>query len=191
MRFPLDLPFKGKRQYLHSTDIFDALIDRFDIIGPVELTMRRFVHFPLVAVPTSEVSDPHDFPVHFCGQSASGRLDLVLGEDEQRAVERRISYDEEAIAAGSVIEGATITSTGTQGSSIERIVALNKRLISECTKPHGKLAFARLSFSYTPDRQSALVLKLESNIGTRLYRSSVHADGRLVGDVVFSGLSAG
>lgn len=189
MRICLDLPFKGSRTYLHSTDIFDALTTKLGVNSAVSLKISRFVHHPLVAIPASEVSDPHAYPVKFSGEALSGRVDLVLSEDTTRAVTRIVPYDENAIVADALLDGPTIRSTSHGGArAIERIVALNKRLISEVATPGKRLAFVSLAFSRTPNQDSLFVLKLESRLGTRLFRSSIEADGEPLGEIVFSGI---
>ncbi len=65
-------------------------------------------------------------------------------------------------------------------------MALNKRLIQATLKPNKKLLFTSVHLTSLPPSEN-LKIRLESNLGTRLFRSSIHSDGTHLGKIVFYG----
>jgi hypothetical protein len=97
------------------------------------------------------------------------------------------------VAAGAVVEGRAIAQPRpTPYTFIERVVALNKRLL-ERLRADGKSSwwFARFELAGLPPATPAIRLGLESELGGRLVRSSVDVNGVRAGSIYFSEKKAG
>ena len=184
----LDLPFKGNRKYLHSTDIFNACLRVTGAGSDLSLKISDMISHPLEALPACAAEVGKTYPARFSGRSPNGAHDLVLREREDKAVERRIDYDEDRIASGSMLHENRVESEDLAGvTAIERIVALNKYLIQTTARPGKTLLFASIFLRRLP--QTAFIrLQLESRLGTRLFRSSIHGRDELLGEIVFYGV---
>lgn len=76
---PLDLPFKGARDYLHSTDIFPALVDLVHLQcgsqAQVEsLTVRRPIRYAILVSPEPSATDVGSFRVRHGAEVVTGWL---------------------------------------------------------------------------------------------------------------------
>ena len=184
----MSLAFKGERTYLHSTDIFDALIAQTKVSRNLHLNIKHSLTHQIEAMDAADCDDPNAYPARFSGEGPNGSLDIVMRETD-REVAARVPYDEDAVIRDSRIEKSSIhgryQSTGTL---IERLVALNKRLISDTVKPGKKLMFTSISLSELLPHDAPLTLTLESRLGTKLFRSGIHFEQERIGEIVFYGV---
>jgi hypothetical protein len=92
------------------------------------------------------------------------------------------------VADGAVVEAASISqATPTPYSFIERVVALNKRLLENVdTNPKRGWWFSRLELVAIPPQVKALRLRRLTDLGGRLVKSSIESDETPVGHVYFS-----
>lgn len=183
----LDLPYKGGRQYLHSTDIFEALTALTGATGSISLKISGMIVHPVEVLPAAGMRTGENYPARFRCLGRGGEWDLLLRERMDEVVSRRIPYDEDAIADGASLRDDAIESLEAGSAKlIERIVALNKHLIK--ARHAGRtLLFASLFLARQPVRPD-LRLVLESSLGTRLFRSSIHSGGERLGEIVFYGV---
>lgn len=189
---PLDLRFKGERTYLHGTDLFDAMVElarRATGAGVSDIRMsfyrpiRRSVAARRV---TSGAAVPRPcalFELKSAGQPVA--WELIEGSEP---VAGRRPYDETDVTAGAVVRDRLITQPApTAYSFIERVVALNKRLLDQLRgDPSVSWWFGRLELSRLPAPAPALDLRVETDLGARLVRSSIEIDGRREGSIYFS-----
>lgn len=187
-RFPVDVAFKGARTYLHSTDIFNFLVRETGAARKLSLKFTDMLTTPIEAVPAGDVANPDAAPARFRGETADGsQIDLVIRPSGGTEAIGRYPYDEEAVASEGRIGGSVIESTdGSLASPIERIVALNKRLILDTIKPGKKMLFASITLDHVPQAPH-LRIELKSRLGVRLFRSSIASDGQALGEIIFYG----
>jgi len=186
---PLDLPFKGARDYLHGTDMFDALLGLTGARGPVVLVMRRLMQRPVSAVSIPPGGDPSAYPAEFHYSSVESDRTVVLREDPSREVTRRIAYDEERVTAPAVISGTSLSCRLSETYSfIEQVVALNKLLLNRSAvgADSPKWLFTRIELDTVPETPEVLDLKLAASIGSRITKTAIRTDGGLVGHIYFS-----
>ncbi|HTT98572.1 MAG TPA: hypothetical protein VMF58_11020 [Rhizomicrobium sp.] len=187
MRMVVDVPFRGARTYLHSTNVFDFLVARTSADRDLKLTFRRKIACQVEAVSAADIERPDDYPARFSGEGPAGRIDLVLAEKVPSVpIVRRKPYDENAVTDGSRIEGETIRSDADNGASaIERIVANNKRLVAHLIGSQKTLVFSTVRLVSVPPRRAALKIELRSRLGSTLFRSRIYADEAEIGEIVF------
>ena len=191
-RHRLDLPFKGGRSYLHGTDIIPALLE---IAGPVRsfsVQIHRVTSHVLVAEAVSEAEvaalrRARTLCVLMSYETLDGdKAMLAVTEDPLQTPAASVPYDEAAVVRTATRCGDRIEQGGSSiGSLFERIVALNKRLLSEL---EGELPwlFCALELSDLPKDSTPLSLASEGRGGRGIYKSRVAADGVDIGTVIFA-----
>lgn len=181
-------PLRGHRTYLQSATLFDILVGKTGANRNIALSFRRKVEHELVAVSAEGAAAPESHPVRFSGESADARFDLLLIEAQPlKRLDTREPYDEPAVIADSRIDGSTIFSESGSGSVIDRIVALNKRLIAQTTAPQKVLIFSKIYLTVLPDARASLQVQLKSRLGLKLFRSTISSDHGEIGEIVFYG----
>jgi hypothetical protein len=141
------------------------------------------------AFPAPVNADADKYPARFSGDTDTGSVDLVLAEKlPLTPVQRRESYNEAGVLAGYRIEGLTIFGDTDNGASaIDRIVALNKRLIHQTTAPQKILVFSKILLNTLPDHSDRIKIHLKSHLGVKLFRSTIFAAEKEIGEIVFYG----
>ncbi|MEN3943438.1 hypothetical protein WJU23_19210 [Prosthecobacter sp. SYSU 5D2] len=196
--YPLELPFRGERTYLHGTDLHQAIVAALGAdlpAGPVSITFHSLLkQLPDLVCSTDSLRHLRDDPT-FRGEVRFGSGDAVLNaallESTRPATERKICNENEVAAAAVVDEtakSATLEADG-PGNLIERIVFLNKHLHLKLL-PHlsPKWLFARLELSapLPAEAPQQLSLVLKQVLGNRFTRSDILFDGQRFGSISFS-----
>jgi|GEM_PF-1831090 len=196
--YPLELPFRGERSYLHGTDLHQAIMGALgsDLpAGPVSITFHSLLkQLPDLVCSTDSLRHLRDDPT-FRGElrfgSGESVLNAVLMESVRPAIERKVCNENDVAAAALVDEAAKSATLDEPqvGNLIEQIVFLNKHLHLKLL-PHlsPKWLFAKLELSAplatAAPRQIALVLK--QVLGNRFTRSEILFDGQRFGSISFS-----
>lgn len=195
---PSTLRFKGAREYLHGTDIYDALIDQCartglgEVDGPLDLTFSRFCTGQMdfrFAENEDDRCRPEDTVGHFnltTGQAI--RFGWMV--QTTRPVTDHYAFDEDAITRRSKIANEIIADGGANDARpIEVVVALTKHL--HCTVlpiDNERWIMAQLRMS-RPLRQSdkgSIEIHLINRTNTRLTKSSLYVGCDRVGEVLFT-----
>ena len=179
---PLEVPFRGRRNYLHSTTIFDQILRHLADPVDVTFTIRQLIRQPIALatslagrIPVGEFSCidngcPREF--HICladGAPAPGRA-----ED-----------NEQIIIGASVAENGRLGAiVGNPGTFIETVVALQKHFVGSCAKPGRKLLFSRLRITRMISAGPVFIDRLEI-MGNRLFKSHVSGPGDEIGRITF------
>jgi hypothetical protein len=192
--YRLDIGFKGNRNYLHGTDLFDAMVAlngeaSGSAISDIRMSFYRPITHRVEAVRARPGSAASSHPAAMFELKIDGAPVIwALQEKAGQAVEGRRPYDEDAVAAGSRVEDRAIAQAKpTPYTFIERVVALNKRLL-DALQGGRKVSwwFARLELGRLPPAAPALRLGVETELGGRLVRSSIAVDGAPAGSIYFS-----
>ncbi len=198
-RLPLPSRFKGGRDYLHGTDIHDAVCKALDAAGhddirKIDLTFHKIVREGLDAelVERSGAgAPPADAAVVFQFQ-AGERAFAVYLRPTGEAVTTRDPYPEEQIVDACRFELERKEVTAPEAlpfSNIEILVAMNKALLERLFPDvGGKWYFTRLQLteSIWQRKFSTLLVRLEANMNFLVTKSSITADGRPLGHIYFS-----
>jgi len=195
---PLDLAYKGARNYLHGTDIYQAIMNHLTCAvpeycnGPFKMVIHEFVRSQcrmLYTVGPDRVARPPMARVEF---TLANKVTGWLAETGQPVYDRR-PYPEDAIVADSRVVGQVIyAGKCTSFGPIEVLVAVTKRLHMAVRPERSRWAFTRLEL-LRPLRESDcddLEIELLQSLGNRLTKASVRAGGSLLGHVYFSTVEA-
>lgn len=194
--FDLDIPFKGKRDYLHSTSLYDAVVKHLgDKLGrgnlsDVRLMFQGFARKKLKVTQHLGEAESRALMTFVCaGQKF--RLDFV--ETEKEVADRR-PYPEEQIMEhchlDPVAERATLVDDGRQPFSLmECVVAINKALHERLfAENRGKWLFTeiRTARPLYETQWKEIAVQLKHRLGLKLTRATITLDREDVGYICFS-----
>ncbi|MBI1240979.1 MAG: hypothetical protein GC195_05310 [Nostoc sp. RI_552] len=194
--FDIEIPFKGRRNYLHSSDVYSAVcngVSEFTdikVLRKTRLIFKDVAQRPLRAVFNQSNTHPKAI-FTFNLNNTKNKCELIEREGE---IENRILYDEEKIIEKCSFNVdkksvnfkylANFTYT-----PIEIVVAANKSLHLQYFKDcQGKWWFTEI-YTEQPLNEvpfETLKLTLKTCLGTRLTKSSIFLDNTEFGYICFS-----
>lgn len=191
---PLDLPFKGSRQYLHGTDIFDAVIPLTKPRHGVAFRFHRLMRHPIDLVPVVETSIGKDGAAGFFVRYDDNGTKTIwqFRENLARRVTGRVPYDEADVVFDAAYGDDTVESPGPSTYSfIERTVALHKALLRHRSAGDGQGAwlFTHLDLIRVPSNPKRIFMKLSGFLGTKMARSTIKCDDKALGQITFGRVS--
>lgn len=177
MRLDRNFQFRGTRDYLHSTTLFNDLLRvRGEHATRIDMKFHRRTGRQVSF--TDEL--PNGEPVAEWSDSG-GRLFIV--EREERITERA-PYDEDGLAAQFEIEGRIVRIPADLGAftRIEALVAGFKRLLQSVHPDKRRYAFVRIRLDRCPE--SALEIRYSRDIGA-FHQGDISEAGKLMGQIFF------
>jgi len=194
----LQLPYKGNRDYLQGTAMYDETVRLITAEEPEVLTgtCRMAIHkiarnqCQLLYTSASDLPwRPENLIAEFNFDINSAHIIAWLIETREPVVQR-VPYPEEQILKKCTIEGRKITiNKDTPFSAIDVLVAMNKQLHRTCYPPEdGKWIFTRLETDriFRPSDASGMQVELKQIFNNRMTKSAIVADGRSIGHIYFS-----
>ena len=134
-QFLLNLSFKGKRTYLHSTDIIPSLLK---ITGPLDnlsikfhkLTSKQLKAQFISLADVNKLRTSNDICI-LMTFSRQGKQEILAINETSEDVIGREPYNEDLVTHGSIIKGKEIFQKNPKYESfIHRAVGLNKKLLN-------------------------------------------------------------
>ena len=196
--FDLDFKFKGSRDYVHGTDIFNKLLTELRGLGHslpdrIVFSMHKIMHSNL----TAYLGSPDEMPADkaaFCMFETNGERSVIGLFENGKEVIGRYAYDEDAIVAGCDMTDSGLTLESARRhpyTNVEKVVALNKSYMTQrFPENDGKWVFSKLQvigdFAIAEPEEIRLVLI--GNIGVRMTRTEIRFDEKVVGEIYFSAL---
>jgi len=188
--FGLDFCFKGKRKYVHGTDIFTKISKIFEpFIDSIDISFHGIVSNNMTFF--SVKPDSHDIKVSVKCSHNNKKIKLY-GIDSGTPINCRYTYNEDEITKNSAIDRSlqSITlKTPTSYSFIEHIVAMNKALLETLyTDLSGKWYFTRLQLkkNIQMDDNINLKLMLKTNFQFKLTKTIIIVNQEEIGYIYFS-----
>ena len=177
-----DIPLKGTRTYIHSTNMLSQFIKRFSLDGPIKIEFRRMIHHPIYL---SEDSPDH--------ADRAGKFSFLDGDtwktygifiDQSRAITGHLPDNEPEIQAASAIGDDTATGgIDRPANFIDTIVALNKVLVGRHS-PGRKAIFSQMTLDAIP-KGGTVGVNLVKKLGTKIFMSDVVWNGDKIGSLTF------
>lgn len=191
-RHPLQLRFKGERNYLQGPDIFDAVLSRIpnDSVTDIDFSFHRMAHRAVDLVFGEQGKDLD--PVAVCHYSAAGVRQQAYVIETDMPIEGRSEYPEHEIVAAMEIDAERRVcglKCDLPYTDIEIWVSMTKALHQKVfIDLKGKWLFVRGRFAmYNPKRDGGLrELSIKANFNNKLTRSEAVVGGRKVGEIYFS-----
>jgi hypothetical protein len=193
-QFPLPLPFKGNRTYLHGTDMYDGILaaldtKSFSIDGPLRFRINRIAQ-NAVDVLAFEAGETVTRPRNGVASLTIGGAAAFLVESD-RDIEDRVAYDDNATDANVQISGDSIRLSAAEGlTAIEAIVAITRslhRTALPSSKKRWMFTGLDLIRPLKPTDASDCTVTIETRLGVSLTKSAIvpSASGPL-GHIYFS-----
>lgn len=187
----LDLRFKGDRDYLHGTDIIPALLQLAGPLQKLSVQIHRKTSNELSAqwvdeLKLSQMRKAGDICVLMSYEMLDGcKKYIVVTEDLSTPVKDSQPYDEQKVVNAASIQKQTITQElYAAGTLIERMVALNKSLLTQL-EGHSSWLFCGLELKNLPDETAPLAISLKNKFGRGLYKSVIVTNGEELGSLTF------
>ncbi len=196
MHKTLILSYKGNREYLHGSDIFNALSGMAAELTGVSgayierITFRRFARMSC-DVSTEPPADPSGIvcqaKLHAPGQAACTDVWLV---ETTNPVTSRKPFDEAQLLANATLGSDGRSARLPRGggySPIEEVIALTKHL-NYAVSPtvNGKWVFGQLDLTKPlPADHQELEIRMKSLVGGRFTVNEILADSRSIGLIRF------
>jgi len=188
----LSLSFKGKREYIHGTDVINESIKQLkDLNKNITVQFHKMLYFPvvLVEIPFMELSNfkkLNDVSGSITYKTKYGdKKLLVLVQNNEKKISDRYEHDESIIIDGYVINDKTISQDyRNHGSFIERVVSLYKKLLNTIVSKDFWL-FVRIDLSYYPSDIQNISIELTNIVGGRMFKASISSNRTCLGSLVF------
>lgn len=188
--FELTFCFKGSRRYVHGTDIFSQLTERYQRT-PTNIDI--VFHGITVSNMFFSLEKPLGKEVKVIFRCNFGNEKVRLyGIESEKKIDCGYAYEEEKIIENAEIDiqqKSIALKQPTAFSFIEHIVALNKALVETLYKAvEGKWYFTRLQLerNITMNDVASLKLRLQSNFQLKLTKSVLIVNNEEVGHLYFS-----
>lgn len=196
MKNRLELSFKGDREYLHGTDIFNETLSLLSKkYAPLEVLNIDFSfhHLARTSLDLYEIAQTGlGDPAAVCTYRVDGIKHKVYLYENSKIVEGRYSYNEEEIGRDFVIDPLTLSgvlAAPAAYTDIETWVALTKVLHQRALADlKGKWLFVRGRFPkfVSKSHSSMWCLKIVSNFQNTLTRTELSFGDEVVGEIYFS-----
>ena len=176
---PIRCVFNGRRDYLHSTTVFDFMLaEAGQDANDIDFRFNR--RTARVCTLTTD-KPPEDRPPVAIFTGSGRTLYMVETPD---AITERVPYDEDGLAARFRIEGQSIhVPAGVRGYSfIECAVASYKRLLVALHGKH-RYAFVRLTLDHIP--KGAFRVEFSRKLSGDFYQGVIVEDGKTIGGIFF------
>lgn len=196
-KFDLAFKFKGGRNYVHGTDLFNQMSElaeqeKISLTGRIQMSIHRMMHENLTAywIEENMIENPAAIFTFTDGDSR----EVIALRENGGAVEGRYAYDEESIVEQAEIIDQEIVHRNAAGldyTNIEKVVALNKvHLQSLFLENAGKWIFSKLNVSegFKNSSVESIKIELKKRIGLRLTKSYIYFDNHHVGEIYFSSI---
>lgn len=194
----LSFLFKGKRNYIHGTDIYDQVIRavgrRHDIgeLRLLRIKMRRLVHKQchlMLGSVGEKLEVQEESPADIFVSTAEGNTYGYL-VDTGCDINGRYAFDEEAIRSLCILSDGAISIRGLVKYTPIEIVVVMTKLLHQTIFPEvkGKWLFTQLELKrlFTPEDSSKLVIKFKHNFNYALTKSAIQSGTSELGHIYFS-----
>ena len=190
---PLDLHFKGQRNYITGADIARSMLE---IVGPCSTLRIEFHHMAACALMMREVvamelpalKHRDDVYALMACKDLDGRLRYLIAEAIAQTSELvRVDYDETIYTRSAMLMESSIQADAValRSNPVDALVALNKHLLNQCVEVHPWI-FVRLDLQQWPFDSKDVQLKFIGNASHGIYRTTISSNGNVVGSIYFT-----
>lgn len=192
-RIPLEICYKGQRNYIQGGDLYSAIIKYLPPdAAPFRLTIHRFATKSCdIVFSETDYTGPLESSLIAEFAYATGsekRTGRVI--ETENTIDCRAPFEEEKIEALCTIDKGQneIIIAGESGfTPIEVVISMAKNLHYSLYSSEGKWIFVRLDLErlFQPDDRR-LRIGLKHNLNNRLTKSLIESDGIGIGHIFFS-----
>jgi len=186
----LKFVFKGSRNYVHGTSLFNALVEaayqRGLAGGKINVSFKHMIYNPLCIL-EERSPIPEDSVVAKITGIDGGEYTFCINEASETEELVRQSFDEAEACRGAVVGDKSIfQDTPHHEDLIELLVSLCKKMHQECVDSSKKWVFSRYDGLFPIPTMEKVELRITKQIGKRLTCSAVLVNDEKIGDIYFS-----
>lgn len=190
MHHELEFPLKGKRNYVHGTSLFNAIVsiarDEGFSSGRANISFKHMLENTLCTVEHRKPTASDAVAAELQADDGS-RLHLCINPAERKGAVQREEYDEAAICRGSALGERSIALDGaTHDDAIEIVVSLCKKMHLDLVDDSRKWVFSRYLGAFPLPPIKHLEIIISKQVGTHLTCNEVRVAGKKIGEVFFS-----
>lgn len=191
MKKQVNFVFKGNRDYVHGTSLFNAIVnnivDQGIQKGALDISFRKMVHSSVCIIENRGFGPEDAVTAHVSKSEGDDALALVLYEDDSVEDPVRVEFDEEAVCQGAIVDGNSITLVNPKHKDlIELVVSLCKKLHMESVADSKKWVFSRYLGHFPIPEAKKVEIKIVKQVGVKLTKSDVLVNDKKIADIFFS-----
>jgi hypothetical protein len=182
MRSNTDFSFRGARNYLHSTTVFDYLLKLYPDPKNVDLIIHKATSLQCRIVNQREENNDASLVASYKSHNIISYLYEIPDK-----ISSRYACNEREILSCITISGTRAFCPGAipNATFIEVIVAAYKALVSSLPSyGNQKLVFARIIVEYLPQNQDFIVEHTRS-LGNKFFEASILLENHKIGKLIF------
>lgn len=186
----LTLKYKGSRNYLHGTDIFNSLQDALskkEVGHLAKLVFNRFARNQIEVLMEEQATDNHKLG-YAVWKPVSGKEKHLWLYETGVLVNGSYPYEEDAILSNSMIQDRVIKlSASNPYSTIENIIALTKKLNYAISPDvQGQWLFGQIDLQLKlPEEWKLIQINQTVGLANKFSRNRILIDGLLYGEIRF------
>lgn len=172
--------FKGSRDYLHSTTVFDRLMS--EVGGDPRKVDFRFNRRTDRQCEITALRPSDEARVVAAYTDVGHRLYVI---STNMPITERVPYDEDGLAKNFEIEGNVVRLAAVVPgfSFIECTVAAYKRLLLSMQERPRRFAFVRISLAHLP--RGGYAVEFDRKLSSDFYQGTLSEDGAPIGRIFF------
>jgi len=185
--------YKGNRNYIHGTDIYNAIMDCIDNenIKNIRFSIHDFIwkNNCKIFLYNDNEKLKKNFPVRCSMQVNRNALKVgLMEEDLFESKKLRYNYDEDQIIKLCNFDYERVyIEQESPYSFIETIVAMKKEMLSRLfPETIGKWAFTQLHLTHNFQGTKKLEIKIKAKLGFHLIKSDIAHENNKIGTIFFS-----
>jgi len=192
-RHVLQVPFKGARNYLHSTDIFDALWRHS--VNPSLITFKRLIHSPQIIVQSEALPGVQVAAVVDTGGADLKHRLYVYADEKASSRTTRPDRSDQVVADVAVIDvnaraASLVIEREHDFSTVEAAVSLTKALHHSVLPNVEKWLVGSMKYhkpSYAERQAMTMRARIKQVMGAgRLTETEIFADGNHLFTIYFT-----
>lgn len=186
----LTFAFKGNRNYIQGTSLFNALVDvasqRGAAKGKINVSFKHMIHNP-VCILEKRAPTAADAVVAKIAGTDGESYSLCINAATETGEAMREEFDEPEACRGAIVgDKSVVQDNPHHGDKIELLVSLCKKMHQECVDSSKKWVFSRYDGQFPIPEMDKVELRITKQVGTRLTCSEVLVNGEKLADMFFS-----
>ena len=185
----LNIKFRGSRDYLHGTDLFNTLVEKTGSHSNLRLRIYRPMRGAVRFYELDQTSSISQSPAAIFESKINLQKHTWFVVDAPQSPRPKSYFpDETAILKNCrIFDEAISQSVSAGGTFIERVVGLKKELLIRKAGEVKIWQFVRIDLEALQPDGIDLRLSVDGRLKNRLVRSTIFCNGKKVGSIYFSG----
>jgi hypothetical protein len=186
----LKFVFKGNRDYVQGTSLFNALVNAADerglTEGKINVSFKHMILNPVCVLEQRSPTTEDSVVARISGKDGKS-FALCINEAVETEIADRQEFEEPEVCRGAVLgEKSIVQENPHHHDRIELLVSLCKKMHKAYVSDAKKWVFSRYDGQFPIPAPDKVELRITKQVGTRLTCSEVLVNGEKLGDIYFS-----